>query len=177
MTPTRWLIVLFWVVVIALLYREFKRVDAAKVQEGNAAPPHQYFFVPPPNAPKPAAPAPPPATGADVRQVKFVAEPNTPGMGSFTCLVTLQNVGPATARNVRVYVRPYRGAGYGSVDVGHVGYHVLKDTDPLSQYGAWVNFPDLKPGESSTQQAVFLDHPNVTPGYNSNPEIIFETAP
>ena len=73
-------------------------------------------------------------------------------------------------------MRPYRGAGYGSIELGRGGFHILKETDPLSQYGTWISFPDLKPGESSSQSAIFFDHPHVQAGFNPSPEINFETA-
>ena len=176
MTPTRWLIVVFWVVVTALLLHECMQEDAIRVQQGNAEKKRQYFFVPPINAPKPASTPAPPVIGADVRQVSFTTKLNTPGTGSFTCYMTVRNVGLSPATSIRAYMRPYRGAGYGDLDIGTKKFHILKDTEPLSQYGAWVTFPDLKPGESNTQSAVFYDHPNVKAGYNPNPEINFETA-
>jgi hypothetical protein len=176
MTPTRWLIVLFWVVVIALLLHECMQEDAARVQQGNAEKKRQYFFVPPISQANPTPPPAPPIMAADVRQVSFITKVNTPGAGSFTCYVTVRNQGLLKATSIRVHVRPYRGAGVGSIDIGPAKFHILKETDPLSQYGTWLSFPDLKPGESATQSAVFFDHPNIKAGFNPNPEIIFETA-
>jgi hypothetical protein len=175
MTPTRWLIVLFWVLVGFVLLKQCADSGRKIAQEAGTAPPRQYFFVAPPatkSLPGPAVPSP----NADVHQVGFTWKDNTPGQGLYTCQVTLRNDGTKPATGVSVHVRPYRGTMYGTNGEGHVGYRLLKDTDILSQYGSWVSFPDLKPGESSTQSAVFLDQPNATPGYNPNPEIDFGTA-
>jgi hypothetical protein len=174
MTRTRWLIVLFWVFVVGMLIKQCHDYTEAQIKEGELNPPRQYFFTAPP--PAPPAPPPPPAAGGDVRQISFKSEEGTPGPGSFTCLVTLRNEGLQTARSIQVRVRPYRGVKYGTDGEGHVGYTLLQETDPLSQYGTWIGFPDLKPGETATESAVFLDRPNVSAGFNPQPEITFETA-
>ena len=177
MTRTRWLIVAFWIFVGVMLFRQFQSHTARLEQEGAAHPTNgHYFFTPPPAAPAAPAASMAPPEAPDVRQTHFVIHPNTPGAGSFTCEVTVLNQGQKTARGVQVHVRPFRGVMYGSDTLGHVGYHALPESDPLSQYGDWLSFPDLKQGESSTQSAVFMNHPNVNPGFNPNPEITFEPA-
>lgn len=178
MTPTRWLIVLFWVVVLGMLLKECHDTTETKIEEGHQNPVRQYFFTttPQPVANRPAGPS-APNPNADVHQIGFRTEESTPGTGSFTCYVTVRNDGLKTARHVAIRVRPYRGVMYGSDGVGHVGYHRVLDTDILAQYDAWVNFPDLKPGQSAIGSAVFTDHPNVQAGFNPQPEIDFETVP
>jgi hypothetical protein len=61
------------------------------------------------------------------------------------------------------------------VDVGSTDTSILSDSDPTSQVGQWVAFPDLAPGESSTRDVVFLGRTDVKPGANPNPEIQFQT--
>jgi hypothetical protein len=51
----------------------------------------------------------------------------------------------------------------GNEDAGNSPLHILPEDDPLSQYGAWVSFPDLAPGESNTQTVSFLDRAGAKP--------------
>jgi hypothetical protein len=89
--------------------------------------------------------------------------------------VTLRNKGNAKAVGIQVSVRPYRGISKGDEDVGHTDLSLLSDSDPISQLGQWVTFPDLAPGESSTRNVVFVSRNDVSPGTNPNPEIQFQT--
>ena len=115
----------------------------------------------------PAAPAQSKRNGADVQQTGFSVENNAPGAGSFTCHVTLKNTGNAKAVGIQISVRPYRGITKGDVDSGHADMSTLSDSDPISQFGQWVTFPDLAPGESSTQTVIFISRTDVTPGSES----------
>ena len=96
-----------------------------------------------------------------------------PATGSFTCKVTLKNLGHAKAAGVQVSVRPFRGTRTGDEDVGQSPYHTRSDNSALAQFGQWLNLPDLGPGESSTQSVIFLSRPGVEPGSNPSPEITF----
>jgi len=135
---------------------------------------HFWFTNGAPAAPTaPVAPA--QATGADVQQTAFTIEGNTPSTGSMTCHVTLKNEGGTKAVGIQVKVRPYRGASKFDEDVGRSDPTPLSDDDPISQFGDWVNFPDLAPGESSTQSVVFMARTFMVPGTNPKPEILFQT--
>jgi len=114
---------------------------------------------------------------AEVHQVSFWTKGDTPTPGSFTAYFTLKNQGGAKAVGVQIFVRPYRGISLRNTDrrMNSVSPDRLSDDDPLSQFGQWVGFPDLAPGESSTQSFVFLNRGNVSPGDNPNPQIDFET--
>ena len=174
-TQWRWLIAIFWIFVIGMLVRQFWQSDQQQQAEAEARPPTQqhFFFVPPPTPH--ALPSPPqPTPGPAVHQTRFVVHADTPGQGSFTCDVTLVNEGETIAHNVQIYVRPYRGVRQGVDVLGHSNYKLLPDDDPLSQYGVWITFPDLKPGEAVTESTVFLNHPNILPGFNPDPQIVFE---
>jgi hypothetical protein len=176
MTRTRWLIVAFWLFVAVMLVIQFQQENARLNQDARDNPKDgHYFFTPPLTNSAPPTIA-PPVLAPDIRQTAFVVHPNTPGFGSFTCDVTVTNQGLRPAKAVQVHVRPFRGVMSGNDGLGHVKYRAVPENDPLSQYGDWLAFPDLKPGESSTQSAVFLNHPNVNPGHNPNPEITFEPA-
>jgi hypothetical protein len=52
----------------------------------------------------------------------------------------------------------------------------LPDNDPASQFGQWVTFPDIAPGQSASGSVVFLNKGTMKPGSNPDPEIVFETA-
>jgi hypothetical protein len=174
MTPTRWVIVFFWIFVGAMIIKSILDSEAAHHQAAIDHPQQkQFFFTPPPGKVAPAAVNP----NADVRQIGYTIQDNTPGAGSFTYQVTLKNVGSRKATAIQIHVRPFRGAINGDEDVGHAtALKPLQDSDPMSQYGSWITFPDLAPGESSTQSAIFMDRPNLLPGKNPNPEITFETV-
>ncbi len=174
MTPVRWAIVVFWFVVIVMIIKSCHDAEEQRKQDALLHPQADRFTFTEPSAPP--APAPAPAPEARVEQISFSTKPSTPTPGSFTCFVTLRNTGSKKAQNIQIRVRPYRGTPYGDPDYGHQNLRPLSETDPLSQYGSWIGFPDLDPGQSSTQSVVFLDHPNATPGTNPTPEIIFGTV-
>jgi hypothetical protein len=170
MTPLRWLILFFWIFVAAMLIKGFMDSESHRKQEAIEHPKQEHFFFTPlPGQPAPVAPNP----NADVRQVGFGVQPETPP-GSFTCVVTVKNLGSKKAANIQEKVRPYRGSTVGNMETGHTGFHHIDENDPLSQLNSWVTFPDLAPGESSTQSVTFLNQFNVNPGKNPQPEINFD---
>jgi hypothetical protein len=174
MTPTRWLIVVFWLFIAGMLYREFHQSEVDRKVRIAEHPQQEHFFF----TPLPGHATPPPASvspAGGVQQTSFQVQPNTPGPGNFTCLVTVKNVGSVKAENVQVHVLPYKGGYTGDSDIPDRTFGPITDTSSLGQYGDWVAFPDLAPGESETRSAVFIDHPNANPGTNPKPEIIFET--
>jgi hypothetical protein len=161
MTPTRKLIFAFWVFIVIMLLWQFYSYNESLKQQAIDHPTQTQFIFIHTNAP-PAAAAPVQKNGPDVRQVGYTVESNAPSDGNFTIHVTLKNVGTAKAVSVQIHIRPYRGMRLGDEDVGsHLS--ILPEDDPLSQYGTWITFPDLAPGESSTQSVVFLDHQGATP--------------
>ncbi len=101
---------------------------------------------------------------------------DTPTPGNITCKVTLKNVGNAKATCIQINVRPYKGSSTYDEDVGYQKVIVLCDDDPISRYGQWLDFPDLKPGESSTKSVSFLAHPPFKPGNNPKPDIVFKSG-
>jgi len=121
------------------------------------------------------APAAPEHGKANLRQVSFRVEQDAPARGSFTCSVTLKNTGDVKAVNVEVHVRPYKGITLGDEDLGHSSIEPLSDSDPTSQIGQWVTFPDIPPGESRTATAIFLVKEGVHPGGNPEPDISFQS--
>ncbi len=166
----RWLAVLFWCFIGIMLIKSVYDHESRRQLDAQEHPGQQHFFFTQPGSPS----GPPPVAGANVQQTHFEVQANTPGPGSFTCLVTVKNLGLTKAENVQVHVRPYKGPLRGVDD--NRPPPPLTDSDPLSQYGSWVSFPDLAPGESNTESVVFLTHPIYYPGNNPKPEIIFETA-
>ena len=111
--------------------------------------------------------------GPDPEQTDFSVELNVPTVNMMTCHVTLENKGKTKATDIQVMVRPYRGTWDGDEDVQN-NVHGLKDSDPLAQFGEYLSFPDLAPGESSTQTIVLtMQGGNHNTGSNPNPDITF----
>ena len=175
MTRTRKLIIAFWILIIVMLLWQFYDYNRSMTQDAIDHPKQGHFFFYPPSD-KVATSAPVHADGADVQQTNFTVENDAPSTGSFTCHVTVKNMGKTKAVGIQVKVRPYRGVSNYDQDVGHQKSTVLTDNDPLSQLGEYVSFPDLAPGESSTQTISFISRDDFKPGSNPNPEIIFQTA-
>ncbi len=168
------LIIAFWIFIIIMLLWQFYTYDQGLTQQAVEHPTQQHFWFT--NGASSTAPPPPPhRDGADVEQTSFQVQQNKPNAGSFTFQVTVKNVGNAKAVGVQVDIRPYRGISLGDEDAGHTSSAVLSDSNPISQIGEWVNFPDLAPGESATESAVFLNRGDVRPGTNPTPDILFET--
>ena len=108
MSRTRKLIVAFWVFIIFMLAWQFYSFDSATKQAAIEHPQQtQFLFLPPSTTPAKSAPG--QRHGPDVQQTAFTIENNVPNQGSFTCNVTLKNVGSAKAVGVQIRVRPYRG--------------------------------------------------------------------
>ncbi len=134
-------------------------------------PTQQHFFFYPPKVGAKAAPM--DHNGPFVEQTAFNVLNNSPTPATFTCRVTLKNVGHAKAVNVQVRVRPYRGQPIGDVDMGRTALKPVDDGSPISPYGQWIDFPDLPPGESSTQSATFVKQAGGNFGANPSPEISY----
>jgi hypothetical protein len=187
MSRTRKLIIAFWIFIVIMLLWQFYTYNQGLKQAAIDHPQQEHFYFFQTNAAAPSAPAPAQPSGPDVEQTAYSVEENTPTSVSFTCHVTLKNVGNAKAVNIQVRVRPYRGMRLGDEDVGNSTLKILDENDPLSQFGQWVGFPDLAPGESSTQSVIFLNQGTaipVVPGVSATgipgeapeklkPEIIF----
>jgi hypothetical protein len=157
------LIIAFWIFVLIMLIWQFYSYNQRVTQDAINHPQQQHFWFTN-SLGGPVAPvAPTVQNGADVEQTGYTLEDNVPANGSFTIHVTLKNVGNAKATGVQIHVRPYRGMRLGDEDAGNSVLRILPEDDPLSQFGDWVDFPDLAPGESSTQSVSFLHQGNATP--------------
>ncbi len=173
MSSTRVLIIAFWVFIGGMLLWQFHNYnqgieeDAAKQQD------HFYFY----NTNTANTPQAPPKVvdGPDVQQVAYHVDMNQPGPGSFTCHVTLKNLGTVKAVDLQVLVRPYYGSSRGDPDNPNIKVPSgpIPDSDPLAQLGQSVSFPDLAPGESNTQSVTFIRQGSINPGVNANPQISF----
>jgi hypothetical protein len=174
MTLMRKLIIAFWIFIVIMLLWQFYTYDQGLKQASIDHPQQEHFYFVHTNA-APGASSQAHIEGPDIEQTAFVVENNVPGSGSFTCHVTLKNIGNAKAVGVQVNVRPYRGISLGDEDVGHATTATLSDDDPISQFGQWLTFPDLAPGESSTQSVTFTGRNDAKPGRNPKPDILFQT--
>jgi hypothetical protein len=176
MSRMNWFITAFWLFVGGMLLWEFHDYNRTVVQTDAAAPKQEHYFFYDTNVDaKPAGPSQANVNGPDVEQIGYSTENNVPSTGSFTAHVTLKNLGTAKAVDVQVMVRPYRGIMVQSGEMTDTGNKYLDDNDPLSQYGEWVNVPDLAPGDSATVDTIFTSHANVAPGNNPKPQILFGT--
>jgi hypothetical protein len=174
MSRTQKWITAFWIFIGCMLLWQFYSYNEGLKQQAIEHPQQTEFWFTN-AAPTKAAPTQAAINGADVQQTAFAVQDNTPNTGSFTCQVTLKNVGNAKAVDIQISVRPYRGVSNYDEDVGQQNVIVLSDDDPLSKFGQWVSFPDLAPGESSTQSVTFLSRSDFKPGNNPKPNIMFQT--
>jgi hypothetical protein len=174
MTRTRQLIIAFWVFIGVMLIWQLYSYNQGMEKTATDHPVQTTFIFLHTNA-APVAPSMAHSDNADIQQVNYIVQSNTPSEGSFTCLVTLKNVGGATGTGIQISVRPYRGVSNYDEDVGHQNTLVLSDDDPVSQFNAWLSFPDLAPGQSYTRPVIFTSRPDIKPGENPKPQIIFET--
>jgi hypothetical protein len=162
MSRTRKLIIAFWIFIVIMLLWQFYTYNQGLTQEAIDHPQQEHFYFFHTNA-APVNAAEQVHHGAYVEQTHYTVENNVPANGSFTVHVTLKNEGDAKAVGVQVRVRPYRGMRLGDEDVGNSPLRILDDNDPLSQFGQWVSFSDLAPGESSTQSVIFLSQGTAIP--------------
>jgi hypothetical protein len=171
MSWTRRFIWVFWIFVITMLLWQFYLYNN-KLSQPDAQPKQEHYFFYQHVA---TAAAPVEHEGPFVEQTDFSVEDNTPTSASFTCHVTLKNIGKGKATNVEVSVRPYRGAFVSDVDDGSRNDNkAIDDNSPLAQVSQWVEFPDLDPGESKTESVVFLKQGSSNYGTNPKPEVIYE---
>ena len=175
MTPLRKLIVAFWIFIVIMLLWQFYTYDQGLKEASIDHPQQEHFYFFHTNAAS-ATPTQAHIDGPDVEQTIYTVEENAPSPGSFTCHVTLKNIGNAKAVGIQVAVHPYRGTRTDDEDVGPNTQQttILNDNDFRAQMVDWVTFPDLAPGESSTQSVVFLSRDDVKPGPNPKPEILFQ---
>ena len=175
MSRTSKLIFAFWIFIILMLLWQFYTYNQGLKQAAIERPQQQHFWFTNSVAAAPAAPTQSHVDGADVQQIAYSMKEDTPSSGSTTCYVTLKNMGNAKATGIQVNVRPFLGASNYDEDGGQQKVFVVKADDPLGKFGAWLNFPDLAPGESSMQSVVFLSHHFTIPGKNPKPDIVFQT--
>jgi hypothetical protein len=175
MTRTQKWIVAFWVFIGVMCIWSIFSYNATLNQEAEQHPAQTKFVFLHTNA-APVAPVAARADKADVEQVHYEVQLDTPSRGSFTSVVTLKNLGTVPATNIQINIRPYRGASALDLDAGRQNAPTLSDDDPLAKFGDWLSFPDLAPGESATRTDVFVAQlTDLKPGSNAKPQIIFES--
>ena len=171
------LIIGFWAFIGFVLIWQFIDYNSSVDKQAEAHPVQAHFYFYNTNT-APVHAAGPRMESGDVQQIRYWAEPGKPSGGMFTAHVFLKNMGKTTATAVQILVRPYRGIQMGN-DTSDGFHHrgaqsgTLSDSDPLSQFGQWVSFPDIPPGETVTEDVVFTARPGYALGNNPNPQIIF----
>jgi hypothetical protein len=170
MTPTRWAIVTFWVLVV--LAGAYYALDYSMVPAPPPAP-EQHWFPPP----LPGSQPPPRPPDADVKLTHYVAH-ITPGAPTFSVDETVENQGSKKATGVEVVVHPYIGnqdtnkKEYGPDEIpGQQG------GDPMANVVQSLGYPDLDPGQTATQSFTLPMRTDADPSQRDDkPQIIFQTA-
>jgi hypothetical protein len=163
----------FWTFIVVMLLWQFYLYNQKLSAPDPAHPDRAHFFFYMPSKAAGTKGVPGAHDGPYVEQTAFSVSDNTPTSGSFTCHVTLKNTGKAKAIDVEVRVRPFRGTSLNDVEDDKGETPPMDDNSPMAQFGQYVAFPDLAPGESSTQDAVFIKQPGGNYGKNPSPEIIY----
>lgn len=171
MTPTRWAIVAFWVVMMLIgVYSIFNYT----AKPPPPPEPEKHWFPPPLPGTGPAAPSP----DAQVKLTHYIAH-ITPGGTSFSVDVIVQNLGSKKATGVVAIVHPYIGTrdtdknaiGPDEIPMQHSG-------DPLANVTQTLNYPDLKPGQAATQSFTLPKRFDADPAQRDDKaQVIFQTVP
>ena len=177
------LITAFWVFVCGMLIWQFYSYNQHATEEAAAHPRQEQFFFYNTNTAPVVPPAPRIPDGPFVKQIANSFENNEPNQGNFIYLVTLKNVGNAKAVGVQVLARPFAGISTGNDDGGDStlihrpggGGAAALNSNPMADYGQWISFPDLAPGQSDTENAIFLEQGGMNPGGNPAPQILFKS--
>jgi hypothetical protein len=171
MTPTRWLITGFWIVILVLGVKAF--YDFNSKVSATPAVPEQHWFPPGMPGSEPAAKP----NVADVRLIHYVPHV-APGAMSFTADVVVQNFGMKKATGIQVRVQPYVGNTENSKTApGPDEIPNLSGGDPMVNVFQWVDFPDLAPGATSTQTITLSRRSDADPAQSFKPQVVFQTVP
>jgi hypothetical protein len=165
MTPTRWLITAFWAVVILLT---LKYVYTGLTSAPPPVVPEQHWYPPPmPGSPLPASPQ------ADVRLIHYVPHV-TPGAGSFTADVTIQNFGQKNATGIQVRIQPYVGNSDSPSAPGPD--EMPTGGDAVTAVFQWLSFPDLAAGATETQTVTLPMRSDADPAAAFKPQVVFQSV-
>jgi hypothetical protein len=167
MTPTRWLIVAFWAVVILI---GLKYLFTAVMTPPPPVVPEQHWFAPPLSGGAPA-----PTTDADVRLTHYVPK-IVPGAASFTAEVTIQNFGGKKATSIEVRIQPYVGNYDDKKAPGPDEMPNQPGGDPMANVFQWLTFPDLDPGATESQPVTFPMRSDADPAESFIPKVVFQNA-
>jgi hypothetical protein len=171
MTPTRWLIVAFWAVMLLVgAFYAFQSITAP------APPivPEKHWFAPP----LPGSLPPVPSASADVKLLHYIMK-RVPNSSTFTVDVTVQNVGQKKATGVQVKIQPYIGTmDTNKAQPGPDEIPAQPGGDPMVNTAQWVAFGDLPAGQTATQTLTFSMRSDADPA-ESQPHapVEFQTAP
>jgi hypothetical protein len=171
MTPTRWLIVAFWVGIIAVgAFYAFQSINAPPPP----IVPEKHWFPPP----LPGSVPPVPSANADVRLIRYVMK-QPPNTSAFTVDVTVQNVGQKKATAVQVKIQPYVGTmDTNKAQPGPDEIPAQPGGDPMVNSAQWVAFGDLAAGQTATQTLTFPMRGDAAPAESQpNAPVQFQTAP
>jgi hypothetical protein len=170
MTPTRWAIAAFWVVM--LLAGVFYFLDYSALPPPPPVPEKHWFPEPLPGTVTTVQ-----AVNADVKLTHYVAH-ITPGAMSFSVDVTVQNRGRKKATGVQVTVHPYIGnQDTNKQAIGPDEIPLQQGGDPMANVVQNLNYPDIDPGQSATQSFTLPMRSDADPSQRDDkPEITFQTA-
>jgi hypothetical protein len=167
MTPTRWLIVGFWAVIILLAAKYV--IGGILTPPPVTAPPKEWLPLPAPGTPLPAAPV------ADVRLTHYVPKV-TSGAMSFSVDVTIQNFGTKKANDIQVRIQPYVGNTSSQSAPGPDEIPNQPGGDPVTNVYQWLDFPDLAAGATETQTVTLPMRSDADPADSFKPQVVFQTV-
>jgi hypothetical protein len=168
MTPTRWLIVAFWVVVLGMCAKGV--YDYNNQLDNTPKAPERHWFP----APLPSN-IPPQSENADVRLVRYVVH-EAPQATSFTVDLVLENYGKKKAVGIQVRLLPYHGIDATSKEQGPDEVANPHAADSMATSYQWTDFQDLNPGETGTKTLTFPERSDAEPRVSYQPQITFETS-
>ncbi len=177
MSTKYWLILIFWsFIAIGIYITYFASDQLARIHKITPlAPIGPVINVPSPVPVKPLVNPQYSPTGKFVAQTYFYAADCTTRdrAGQIKVKFTIENDSGCLAKDIKIYVRPYRGAG--SPFAGSSVDQVLSDDDPISAEGKWFDIPDLQPGEKYNVTTYMRGHPGYAPGGNPGARIRYDS--
>jgi hypothetical protein len=169
MTPTRWLIAAFWIVIalVGVSYL-FQSVTVAPAPTVTKVEKHW--------TPLPLPGAPTVSPDADVRLIHYVPH-LVPGAMTFTSDVVIKNFGSKKATAIQVLIQPYVG-NKDSIPAqpGPDEIPAQPGGDPMANITQWVDFSDLGPGETATNSVTFPMRSDADPAQAFKPKVTFQTV-
>jgi hypothetical protein len=113
--------------------------------------------------------------GKGLRQTGYILEfhKSGPEKGKYEAHITVSNDSSQPLKDIQIRVRPYRGSDdpHGNTEMDQA----VSEFSPISQFGAWVDVPDLDPGKSAQVSWFFAPKPPYAPDVNGGAIFRYKT--